>query len=123
MYTVPTPPLSLAIHGLRERHPVRLDPATLDAALRGAMRRFEAGHHAVGALRPPDELARRILDADPTLTQVSIVVQRMSLDRTTALLTAERVQYGYDPRGSRAVRRLPWREPPPARRRARGPLG
>jgi hypothetical protein len=116
MYATPAPPLVVAVFGLRDGKLVRVTPQTLPLAQRDALRRFEIERHALGELRRPDALAREILAADASLDQLSVVVQRTTLDRASARLASERMQYSYDRDGPREVRRMtpPDASPSPA---------
>jgi hypothetical protein len=105
MYAAPAPPLLVAVFGLRDGQLVRIQPGTLPMAEQAALRRFEIERHALGELRRPDAVASAILAANPTLAQLSVVVQRTTLNRASAHLDGERMQYSYDRRGPREVRR------------------
>lgn len=48
-----------------------------------------------GELLPPDDLARRILDAVPRAQAVEVVVRRLVLDPSTADLRARTSRYSY----------------------------
>ncbi|MEW6272925.1 MAG: hypothetical protein AB1689_26920 [Thermodesulfobacteriota bacterium] len=95
MYTTATPPLLVGVFGEREGRLAAIEPGTLPVDVRTLLRRFEQERHALGALRSPDDVARRVLTARPELDRVVVVVQRMALDPDTARMTARRRQYAY----------------------------
>jgi hypothetical protein len=106
MYAAPAPPLLIAVYGLRDGKLVRVDAAALAATVRLSLQRFEIERHALGNLRRPDAVAAEILAAAPALAQISIVVQRAVLDRSSARIATDRMQYSYDRTGPRASRHM-----------------
>lgn len=106
MYSAPAPPLLVTVYGLRQGKLEAVDARTLPADARAALQRFEVERHALGRLRRPDDVARRILDAAPELSQLSVVVQRMRLHPGSAQMQAQRMQYSYDRNGPREVRQM-----------------
>lgn len=107
MYAAPAPPLGIALYGLRDGRLARVDPTGLPAHVRAALRRFEIERHALGELLRPDAVARDVLASLPQVSQLSIVVQKTTLDPRDARLAVERMQYSYDRDGPRATRRMP----------------
>lgn len=104
MYTTPTPPVQVVAFEAKDGALAPIDEAALPDAARRVLRRFRIERHALGALRPPDDVGRALLDARPDLPHVVIAVQRMRLDPETARMTSIRRQFVYERDASAPLR-------------------
>jgi len=96
MYTTPTPPVIVALFTKQGGGFVVVDEAGFSPHVRALLTEFRRERHALGKLRKPDRLARAALRARPDLSSIVVVVQKMTLDRSTALMTSSREIYDYD---------------------------
>lgn len=96
MYATPTPPVVVALFTEDGGELVLLDEATLDAHARASLSRFRRERHALGRLREPDDVADAVFAARHDLDHLLVVVQRMSLDRRTALMVSTKQSYVYE---------------------------
>lgn len=94
MYTTPSPPL-LAMLFKPEKGGItpllELAPRVQDA-----LNEFRSRRHALGILVEPNDVARAAFEADATLGSVLVLVQKMHLDRETALMTSTKQDFWYD---------------------------
>jgi hypothetical protein len=95
MYTTAMPPLLVGLFGERQGRLVAIDPGALPHDARALLQRFEQERHALGRLRSPEDVARRVLIARPELERVVVVVQRTTLDPATARMMATSRRYAY----------------------------
>ena len=95
MYTVPTLPVPLALFAGGDAGGVYLDERKLPPKLQETMERFRHERSALGTLRRPDDLARVAFEARSDLDELFVVVQKLSVDRQTARITASRQTYSY----------------------------
>jgi len=98
MYTVPTPPVLVALFtrsGGGYRH---IDHQSLSSELQQVHRRFQMDRHVWGDLARPDDLARAALAELPGVHSIVIIVQRMTLDPETSRMVSAKAEYDYDRR-------------------------
>ena len=103
MYTVPTPPVLVALFDKVEGGYRLIDPASLDVAADEARRRFEMDRHVWGDLATPDELAYAALAELPRVSTLAVIVQHTALDRDTGRMVSSRDEYTYERRGALAA--------------------
>lgn len=99
MYTTATPPVLVALMVEDPTPPATLRPlheATLLPHTRAAIDTFRRERHALGRLVTPDAAGQAVLEARPDLDFVLVVVQRMWLNPSTALMESEKQNYLYD---------------------------
>ncbi|MGH0035643.1 MAG: hypothetical protein ACQGVK_11515 [Myxococcota bacterium] len=73
-----------------------IDERTLPPLVQRELLAFRGERGALGALRSPDDLARRVFDARPDLRNLLVVVQRSWLDPATAHIASEKDLIPYE---------------------------
>ena len=96
MYTTVRPPVLVVLFTKNGDAFVPVARAGLSRSTRDALTTFQAERHALGKLRQPRDVARRVLEDRRELSSIVIVVQTPTLDRRTARITARRDVYEYD---------------------------
>ena len=99
MYAAVTPPVLVGLFEARPGGYRVIDPRPLPLWVRQRLEGFERERHALGDLRRPDDLARAVLEARPDLAELSLLVQRMRLDPSSAAMVSRKVRYRYDRAG------------------------
>jgi hypothetical protein len=96
MYATPSLPVLVAVFAPEAGRLALLDESSLPAEARARLDRFRVERVALGRLREPRDAARAILAARPELHGVVVVVQRTTLDPSTARTTASSERFVYD---------------------------
>lgn len=96
MYATPTLPVLVAVLTAQAGRLAPVDEASLPRDARARLDRFRVERVALGRFREPRDAARAILAARPELHGVVVVVQRTTLDPSTARTTASSERFVYD---------------------------
>lgn len=95
MYAVPQVEPSARVLELQDGRPIAFDMDRLPPALKIELRRFELHRLALGKLKPPDDIAREVLEEFPELEGVAILVSDKKLNRSSAIVEMQTETYAY----------------------------
>jgi hypothetical protein len=95
MYTSPNLPVLAAVFTQVAEGYRLIAPESWPAEVREARRQFEMRRNDLGVLARPDKLAAAALAARPDLDNVVVLVQRFTLDPSSALTVSTKEQYVY----------------------------
>jgi hypothetical protein len=73
-----------------------IDERTLAPDVQRALQAFRGERGALGRLRSPDDLARRVFDSRPDLANLVVVIQRSWLDPSTARIASSKDVIPYE---------------------------
>lgn len=73
-----------------------VDERTLPPEAQRALQDFRGERGALGRLKSPDELARRIFDGRPGMDELVVVIQRQWLDPSSARIVSEKEIVPYE---------------------------
>ncbi len=99
MYTVPTPPVLVALFKDENGQPVLLNEDELGKRLAQSLLEFRTKRHAIGDWLLPDDIARDVLSNRSDIPRMHIVVQRSYLASATGVIEVDRDVYSYDRSG------------------------
>lgn len=95
MYATPNLPVLVAAVGTTAAGTTLIDESTLPVWVRRDLDRFRVERAALGTLRDPEAIGRALLAARPDVTSVGILIQRSTLDPTTATIRVATPRYVY----------------------------
>lgn len=99
MFCIPNPRTFAALYEFDGDRPIPLRPGRLRAEDERAVREYAAQWQMLGRLTPRSSIAaiaHRLLDEDPHLQRVGVIVTQLTLDATTARIAPRQEAHVYE---------------------------